>query len=321
MIKVNKVTKYYGQRLAVKDIEFEVGERRVVGLLGPNGAGKTTILRILTCYLPPSSGNVVVAGYDSEKEPLKIREKIGFMPENVPLYGELSVWQFLGFVADSKSVPPRQRRSEISRVISLCGLERQENRLIRHLSKGQRQRVGLAQALLGDPPILILDEPTAGLDPAQVLEVRELIKELGKDKTVILSTHILPEASQVSDEVIIINNGRIVAQDTLQGLTMRLKESNHISVIARLEANPSQLEELKRDPLVLNMIDRGRSYYEFHISSDPDSIKLLAQKIVDKKIGLLELRPTELNLEEIFIRLVVYGEDDSNRIESSKEAI
>lgn len=317
MIKVNKVTKYYGQRLAVKDIDFEVGERRVVGLLGPNGAGKTTILRILTCYLPPSSGNVVVAGYDSEKEPLKIREKIGFMPENVPLYGELSVWQFLSFVADSKSVHPRHKRSEISRVISLCGLERQENRLIRHLSKGQRQRVGLAQALLGDPPILILDEPTAGLDPAQVLEVRSLIKELGKDKTVILSTHILPEASQVSQEVIIINNGKIVAQDTLQGLTKRLEESKYISVIARLEASNSQLEELRKDPLVLDVFDRGRSYYEFHINPEPDSIKLLAQKIVAKNIGLLELRPKELNLEEIFIRLVVYGEDESRGVENS----
>jgi len=157
MIQVRGVTKYYGQRVAVKDISFEIMQGRVVGLLGPNGAGKTTILRILTCYLSPSEGKVIVAGIDSEQDPLGIREKIGFMPENVPLYGDMTVGQFLGFVADSKGIAARDRRFEISKVISQCGLEQQEKRLIRHLSKGQRQRVGVAQALLGNPQILILD--------------------------------------------------------------------------------------------------------------------------------------------------------------------
>ncbi len=311
MIQVIDVTKYYGQRLAVEGVDFEVGERRVVGLLGPNGAGKTTILRILTCYLTPSSGRVVVSGYDSEKEPLKIREKIGFMPENVPLYGELSVWQFLGFVADSKGINPRYKRQEISKVISLCGLERLERRLIRHLSKGQRQRVGLAQALLGDPPILILDEPTAGLDPAQVVEVRELIKGLGRDKTVILSTHILPEASQVCQEVIILNNGRVVAKGTLTELGKRMEDSDQISLLFKLDRDLQNLEWLRDDPMILGLTQCGKHLYEIQIKPSEDGIKKLVKKIVDAGIGILELRQKEFSLEEIFVKLVVYGDDTS----------
>jgi len=312
MIQVKGVTKYYGQRLAVKDISFEIMQGRVVGLLGPNGAGKTTILRILTCYLPPTEGSVLVAGIDSQKDPLGIREKIGFMPENVPLYGDMSVLQFLGFVADSKGIAARDRRYEISKVISQCGLEQQEKRLIRHLSKGQRQRVGLAQALLGNPQILILDEPTAGLDPAQVLEIRQLVVELGKEKTVLLSTHILPEASQVCNEVIILNNGRLIAQGTLSELREKLKRSEEMRFFVRTNADFKTMLELKNENFVVDVNEKQKGEYEILLKPEVDASGKLSKTIVEKGISLFELRSMELSLEEIFVRLLIYEDGHTN---------
>ncbi len=229
MIAVKDLTKYYGSFAAIQNLNFEVADGEIVGFLGPNAAGKTTTLKILAGYMPPTSGVAAVHGYDCVTQSLAARKSLGYLPETVPLYPDLTVNQFLDFAAQSKGLDRRQRRLEVDRAIADCSLEEVRNTLVAVLSKGFRQRVGLAQALLGRPPLLILDEPTIGLDPAQIVEIRELIRRLAGDHTVILSSHILPEVSQLCQRVIIINRGQIVASDTPANLTHQLNREARLS--------------------------------------------------------------------------------------------
>lgn len=219
MIVVEGLTKYYGAIPAIEGVSFEVGKGEIVGFLGPNGAGKSTTMRILTGFSPAARGTARVAGFEVHEQPIEVKRRIGYLPESVPLYEEMVVRAFLSYVAEVKGVPRAARRAEADRVMERCGLTHMANRLTGNLSKGYRQRVGLAQALVGSPPVLVLDEPTVGLDPGQIIEIRNMVRELGREHTVLLSTHILPEVTMVCDRVIIINRGRIALQDSMANLT------------------------------------------------------------------------------------------------------
>src|SRR4030081_3743181 len=230
MIEVQNLTKHYGPVTAIRDVSFSVAPGEIVGFLGPNGAGKSTTMRILSCFMPASGGRAPVAGFDVFTKSLEVRRRIGYLPENAPLYGDLPVAAYLDFVAEAKGVSRGLRRSKVADVMDRCSIADMQHRLIGKLSKGYRQRVGLAQALLGDPEVLILDEPQVGLDPRQIAEIRALIKSLGVQHTVILSTHILPEVSMVCDSVIIINRGRIVAQGTQSELVQQVFPAARVEV-------------------------------------------------------------------------------------------
>lgn len=308
MIEVEGLTKYYGFLPAVKDISFRVERGEILGFLGPNGAGKTTTMRILTCFIPPSSGQVRVAGYDIYKHPLEIRRRIGYLPENVSLYTDMTVTSYLLFVAEIKGIKRRERQRRVEEAIRDCGIAEVRNRLIGKLSKGYRQRVGIAQALLSDPEVLILDEPTLGLDPKQIIEIRNLIKSLGGQRTIILSTHILPEVSMVCQRVIIINEGRLVAVDTPENLTAQLQKSHQVSL--QIEGPPDKvLKELEKVTGVLQVEGQGcagNGVYCYLVKSTPDMDirKNLATIVHQNHWGLWELRPVAMTLEDIFIRLV-----------------
>src|SRR4029434_4174608 len=230
MIEVDHLSKYYGPVTAIRDLSFSVAQGEILGFLGPNGAGKTTTMRILTGFMPASSGRAVVAGYDVFAQALEVRQLVGYLPENVPLYREMTVSSYLHFVAEVKGITRRERPRKVGEVMELCGVHEMERRLIGNLSKGYRQRVGLAQALLNYPPVLILDEPTVGLDPRQIHEVRELVKDLAGQHTVVLSTHILPEVEQTCHRVIIIDRGKIVAVDTPEQLRAQVQGSERITI-------------------------------------------------------------------------------------------
>ncbi len=306
MIEVEQLTKYYGLLPAISDLSFSVGQGEVVGFLGPNGAGKTTTLKILTCFLPPTSGKVRVNGLDVSQDSLKIREQLGYLPENVPLYNEMTVERFLAFAAQAKGIRAKAIKSSLDKVLEDCGLQKVRGRIIGHLSKGFKQRVGLAQALLNNPPVLILDEPTIGLDPAQVVEIRELIRSLGRERTIILSTHILPEVSQICQKVIIINRGRIVAIDTVSNLTAQVQTSRKIHLNIQgpeeevLQALGSQKGVLKAD----KESDDGSGRYVVEMEKDQDIRADLARSVVERGWGLLEMHSQELSLEEVFVQLV-----------------
>ncbi len=236
MIDVDGLTKYYGSIAAIDGVSFHVGKGEIMGFLGPNGAGKSTTMRVLTGFAPASKGSAKVDGYEVHEQPIEVKRRVGYLPENVPLYEEMVVRAFLSYVAEVKGIGRSKRRAEVDRVMEHCGLTAMGNRIIGHLSKGYRQRVGLAQALVGNPPVLVLDEPTVGLDPRQIIEIRNMIRELGREHTVLLSTHILPEVSMVCDRVIIINQGRIAAEDTMENLTRagsRTLEEVFMEVVAK----------------------------------------------------------------------------------------
>jgi len=308
MIEVEGLTKYYGLLPAVKDISFQVERGEILGFLGPNGAGKTTTMRILTCFIPPTSGQVRVAGYDIYKHPLEVRRRIGYLPENVPLYNDMTVTSYLFFVAEIKGIKRRERQRRVEETIRDCGIAEVRNRLIGKLSKGYRQRVGIAQALLSDPEVLILDEPTLGLDPKQIIEIRNLIKGLGGQRTVILSTHILPEVSMVCQRVIIINEGRLIAVDTPENLTAQLQKSHRVSL--QIEGPPERVSrELEKVNGVLQVEGQGcagNGVYRYLVKSAPNSDirKDLATVVHQNHWGLWELRPVSMTLEDIFIKLV-----------------
>ncbi len=306
MIEAEGLTKFYGPRRAIGNVSFEIDKGEVVGFLGPNGAGKSTTIRILTCYMPPSSGTARVEGLDIVEDSLKIRQKIGYLPESVPLYKELTVSRFLRFAAGSKGVEAKKIRSEIGRVISTCGLEKTANRTIGNLSKGFRQRVGLAQALLNNPSVLVLDEPTIGLDPSQVIEIRRIIDQLrSEERTILLSSHILPEVAQLCSRVIIINKGEIVATDSPANLTSQLQKTATIV----LEVNgPSEefaqaLENMSGVQKV-SVVSNGTSRFQIETSPEVDMRPQIAALAVQKGCGLLELKSLQLSLEDIFMQLV-----------------
>ena len=307
MIEVEGLTKVYGNTTAIDSLTFTVQQGEVVGFLGPNGAGKTTTMRVLSCYMPPTSGTARVGGYDIRTQALDVRRRIGYLPEHVPLYTDLTVTQYLSFVAEAKGLSRLTRRQRVGEAIERCLLQDARGRIIGKLSKGYRQRVGLAQALLGDPPILILDEPTIGLDPKQIIEIRSLIRDMQGKRTVILSTHILPEVSMVCQRVIIINEGRIVAVDTPETLTRRLQRSTQ--VLLQIDGPPDQVSvRLREAPGVLQVVMKDGAgalrRYLVETDKDRDLRQELARVVCSSGWGLLELRPIDMSLEDIFIRLV-----------------
>lgn len=312
MIEVDGLTKFYGPKAAIEEVSFQVAKGEVVGFLGPNGAGKTTTMRILACFMPPTSGTARVAGFDIAKHSLEVRRRIGYLPESVPLYGDMTVRQYLTFAAEAKGVPRPQRGGRVAEVMERCLISDVQERLIRNLSKGYRQRVGLAQALVGNPEVLILDEPTLGLDPKQIIEIRSLIREMRGERTVILSTHILPEVSMVCQRVIIINEGRIVAMDTPENLNLRLQKSSRILLEVEGPAEDVQrtLAGVKGVLAVTPQEARdGRRRFLVETEREQDLRKDLARAVANSGWGLTELRPVDLTLEDIFIRLVTREEE------------
>ncbi|HBZ57371.1 MAG TPA: MFS transporter [Syntrophobacteraceae bacterium] len=305
MIEANGLTKYYGPVTAIRDVSFEVKQGEVVGFLGPNGAGKSTTMRILTCYMPPSTGIARVAGMDCFEQSLQVRKKIGYLPENVPLYRDLTIKRFLRFAADAKGVPAKKVSQEIQRALAVCGLDKTANRIIGHLSKGYRQRVGLAQALLNSPEVLILDEPTIGLDPTQIIEIRRLIQELAGEHTILLSSHILPEVAQLCQRVIIINKGQIITSDTPANLTSQLQKSSRICL--QVKGNLPELADILRNMAGVQTVslpsdDGERIVIETDRSSDLRAE--IARMVMQRGMDLLELKLMDLSLEEIFMQLV-----------------
>ena len=308
MIEAEKLTKYYDKVAAIEDVSFTVEKGEIVGFLGPNGAGKTTTMRILTGFLPPSSGTARVAGHDILTDSLQVRRRIGYLPEAVPLYTDMKVAAYLEFVAEVKGLERRERRRSVGQIMEKCRIVDVQRMLIGSLSRGYRQRVGIAQALLNNPEVLILDEPTVGLDPQQIIEIRQLIKELSGQSTIILSTHILPEVSMVCQRVIIINDGHIIAVDTPENLTARLQSS--AKLLLTVDGPVGQVEEaLTQLPGVLRVEPKDESrdaIVSFVVESERsrDLRRDVSRLIVDRGWGLLELRPADMTLEEIFIRLV-----------------
>jgi ABC-2 type transport system ATP-binding protein len=308
MIEVEQLSKTYGPIKAIEDVSFVVEKGEILGFLGPNGAGKTTTMRILTCFMPPTSGTARVAGYDIFNESLQVRRRLGYVPENAPLYTDMPVVSFLKFAAEVKGLSRRERLRQIGQVMDDCGIKDVQHRYIGKLSKGYRQRVALAQALLGNPDVLILDEPTIGLDPRQIIDIRQLIKGLAGQKTVVLSTHILPEVSMTCQRVIIINRGRLVAVDTPENLTTKLQTSSRLLVrvegpateVVRALGVVSGVQTVKEDgggpgQVVTCIIESKK---------DRDVRKDVAAAVVHQNWGLLELRPVDLTLEDVFVRLV-----------------
>jgi ABC-2 type transport system ATP-binding protein len=306
VIEVQHLTKRYGRVTAVDDVSFRVERGEILGFLGPNGAGKTTTMRILTGYMPATEGKAIVAGFDVFDQPIEAKRRTGYLPETPPLYPDMSVVEYITFVAKIKGVPGGERRERVQQVMRRTRIDDMANRLCSKLSKGYRQRVGLAQALIHNPDVLILDEPTAGLDPKQIIETRQLIKELAGDHTIILSTHILPEVSQTCQRVVIINKGRVVAIDTPDNLTARLRGSETMYV--QVDTGGSEAgDSLGRIPGVTRVVESDRRDgvvgYEVESEHGHDVRRELARAIVSNGWGLLELRPMRMSLEDIFLSL------------------
>jgi ABC-2 type transport system ATP-binding protein len=302
MIRCEGLTKYYGNHQAIADVDLHVGEGEIVGFLGPNAAGKTTTMRILTSFIPPSAGTATVAGHDVVTDSLESRRAIGYLPETSSLYRDMRVTQFLRFCAGLRGMGRQETRERIDYVLEICGLSHRAESIIGTLSLGYRQRVGLAQALLHEPPVLILDEPTVGLDPNQIIEVRNLIKSLAKKHTVMLSTHILPEAQMTCERVIIINHGRIIAEDTPEALTAQIREAETISITL---ASPGESVERQLTDMgnVVAVRSRGNGVYHLDTAIGADVRAEIAEFVVGRGWGLLELRPVEMTLEDVFQQL------------------
>jgi ABC-2 type transport system ATP-binding protein len=305
VIQVENLTKYYGPKAAIQDVTFDVQTGEVLGFLGPNGAGKTTTMRILTGYLPASSGRATVAGLDVFSQSLAARRQIGYLPENVPLYPEMSVRSYLSFVADIRSVPRGRKSALMDRALELARVSHVADTIIGKLSKGYRQRVGLAQAILHNPPVLILDEPTVGLDPRQIIDTRGVIRGLGGEHTIILSTHILPEVSMTCSRVLIISNGRVVAEDTPDNLTRRLRSAERIEIevrgpaeeiaaTARAIPDVTNVAVVQAEPVARLAVE---------CTVDSDVREELARRVVTAGWGLLQLRNVGMSLEEVFLQL------------------
>ena len=308
MIKVKNVTKKYGSTIAVDNISFEVKDGEVVGFLGPNGAGKSTTMNMITGFIEPTKGQIIVNGNDISQKPRKAKKEIGYMPENVPLYYELTTKEFISYMAELKMVKRNERKAELEKVIKEMGLEDVQNKLIRNLSRGYKQRVSMAGALVGNPDVIILDEPTVGLDPKQITEIRSLIKKLGEKHTVILSSHILSEVSQICEKVVIINKGKIVAIDTPENLEKATKENNGISLIVEdPKNNMSKLKEKIKDIDNIEFVkdnEDGTKQYVITTSSNIDLRKKLFEILPKEEIVIFELKKTETTLEDAFIKLI-----------------
>ena len=312
MIEVKNLTKNYGSFAALKGISFHIEKGEVIGFLGPNGAGKTTTMRILTCFMPPTSGRAIVAGYDVFSDSLAVRKIVGYLPENVPLYHEMTTHGYLKYVAKIKGTPQKELTNRIDYVMNACGLLDRQHQIIGQLSKGYRQRVGLAQSLIHNPDVIILDEPTSGLDPRQVIEIRELVKELGKDRTIILCTHILAEVSLTCERVIIINEGEIAGDILLSngsvssierasGTQASLNNSNTLDL--EIHGNPQEIESALAEIPGVDVIDIRDSIYRVSYPIDVDLRSNISSTIISKGWKLLEMRSIEMTIEEVFLRL------------------
>jgi gliding motility-associated transport system ATP-binding protein len=306
MIEVENLTKRYGRNTAVDGVSFRVQKGEILGFLGPNGAGKTTTMRILTCYLPATEGTARVAGYDVFQAPLEVKKRVGYIPETPPLYPDMEVGVFLDFCAKIKGVPAASRKARIDDAVEKTRVGDVRGKLIGRLSKGYRQRVGLAQAILANPEVLILDEPTAGLDPKQIIETRDLIKGLGGDHTIVLSTHILPEVSMTCGRVVIINKGKVVAEDTPANLTRRLRGAGVLRVDVRGDAAPAA-EAVRAVAGVVAVRSRAEAAdvatLEVEAESGRDVRAEIARAVVARGLDLLALQPVGMSLEEIFLHL------------------
>jgi ABC-2 type transport system ATP-binding protein len=300
MIRAIGLTKDYGNRRAIDNLTFEAEQGEIVGFLGPNGAGKTTTMRILSGYMPPTEGEATVAGYDVVAESIEVRRRVGYLPETVPLYNEMTVFDYLKFMADLRHLPNGKDR--VDETIEMVGLEDRANGYIGNLSKGMRQRVGLAQALLHRPEVLILDEPTIGLDPGQVVYVRSVIREIGKERTVLLSTHILSEAQQLCDRVLIINKGQIVAEDTPANLQASLIGSERGMLRVRGEAD-DLIETIRKIKGITSVQPKEDGVLEFQFAPGQDVRANVARTTVEEGFDLLEMRPIGMSLEDIFLQL------------------
>ena len=322
MIEVQQLTKNYATHRAITDLTFKVESSEVLGFLGPNGAGKTTTMRIITGYIPPTSGTVTVAGYDVFKHSIEARRRIGYLPESVPLYTEMSVAGYLDFMAKIKGIGRRDRRQQVERVMAATQIEDRAKQLISKLSKGFRQRVGLSQALLGTPDVLILDEPTVGLDPRQITEVRELIRGFGQEHTVILSTHILPEVSMVCSRVLIVDGGRVIAEDTPENLTRQARGTDAVQVEVR-GPRAKVIDTLRGVSRVLSVSlaseGHGEGVAAYNVATDPgaDVREDLSRAIVNGGFGLLELRTAGMSLEDVFLKLITEERDDDANEEAA----
>ena len=309
MIEVRDLTKYYGPLQAVNQINFEVAAGEIVGFLGPNGAGKTTTLKMLAGFLAPTSGTARINGFDCVSQSLEVRRSLGYLPENVSIYPDLTVGQFLKFAAQAKGVESKDQAVEIRRVMAACGLEEVAGKLVKALSKGFRQRLGLAQALLHQPPVLILDEPTIGLDPSQIVEIRSLIKNLEGGHTVILSSHILPEVSQLCHRVIIINRGQIVASDTPENLSRQMGRG---AISLTVKGPEAQVTAALQDmPGVARVVGRGEGRFLVEAGNGQDLRPELARLLVQQGFDLLELKTQEFTLEDVFLNLVTEEETEA----------
>ena len=308
MILADALSRRYGDRFAIREVSFKARPGEILGFLGPNGAGKTTTMRILTGFLAPTSGRAAVADFDVVQQPLEAKRRLGYLPETLPLYDDLTAREYLGFVARLKGVEGRKIGEAIDRAMTLCAITDVADRLVRNLSRGYRQRVGLAQAIVHDPPVLILDEPTSAMDPRQIVEIRNVIKGLRGSHTIILSTHILPEATAVCDRVIVINEGRVVAVDTYEQLAARLRRSEKTLVrVARPDGRlTARLQALRGAVHVSPGEGTGEILVEAGLGADLR--EEIARTVVEAGAGLLELRPLAMSLEDVFLRLVTHEE-------------
>lgn len=311
MIEVKNFTKKYGDFLAVENISFTVKDGEIVGLLGPNGAGKSTTMNAITGYIEQTDGEIIVNGYDTIKKAKKAKREIGYMPEGVPLYDDLSIKEFVTYMAELRKVNRKERKQKVEDIIKKVGLLDMKNKLIKNLSRGQKQRVSLAGALIGDPKILILDEPTVGLDPKQITEIRSLIKDLGKNHTVILSSHILSEVSQICDRVVIINNGKLVAEDTPENLENRTYNKNVIYITVedpdnKTEKMKEKIKSIEEIKLIEELEDKTKKY-EIVGKKDEDLRKIVFTEFAKEGITILEMKKPEATLEDAFMKIIDEG--------------
>lgn len=313
MIQVENITKKYGSFTAVNNINFEIDEGEIVGFLGPNGAGKSTTMNMITGFIEPTSGRIIVDGYDISKKPRKAKRQIGYMPEGVPLYSDLTVKEFVTYMAELKGVPKKEKKDKVQKAIEETGLQDVQNKLTRNLSRGYKQRVSMAGALVSNPKVIILDEPTVGLDPKQVTEIRALIKELGKEHTVILSSHILSEVSQICNRVIIINNGQIVAVDTPENLEKKVVTDNSVYVTVedlenKIDKIKEKLPEIKEIKLITENEDKTKKYM-ITAESDIDLRKNIFETFAKEGITIFEMKKSDVTLEDAFMQLIENKEE------------
>lgn len=311
MIEVKNVTKKYGKVVAVDNISFTIEDGEIIGLLGPNGAGKSTTMNMITGFIEQTEGDIIVEGYDMLKKPKKAKRQIGYMPEGVPLYTDLTVKEFVTYMAEIKKVNPKERKEKVQKIIEETGLKDVEKKIIKNLSRGYKQRVSMAGSLVGEPKILILDEPTVGLDPRQITEIRNLIKQLGKNHTIILSSHILSEVSQICNKVIIINKGKIVAIDTPENLENKVSNSNSIYVTVedpenKIKTVTKSIKEINKIELVKENEDKTKQYV-IEAKGNVDLRKTIFAQFAKENITIFEMKKADKTLEDAFMKLIEGG--------------